>query len=103
MRRHISGSEASYVAIESDKRGPVQLEPLPEDGAASALSTTTGSAALAPAIPEASAPRKVTRTIQQRQFELFIQRNLKAFVVNGAHPSRRDRCEFWCCLLLPSA
>ena len=51
VARHISGREATYMAIESDKRGPLQLEPLPEDGAPSALSTTTGSAALAPAIP----------------------------------------------------
>lgn len=38
-----------------------------------------------------------------RQIELFVQRNLKAFVVNKVRPSRRDRCEFWCCLLRPSA
>jgi hypothetical protein len=30
MRRHISGREATYMAIESDKRGPVKIEPLPE-------------------------------------------------------------------------
>src|ERR1019366_1742018 len=35
MRRHISGREATYMAIESDKRGPVQIEPLPANGAAS--------------------------------------------------------------------
>ena len=51
------------MAIESDKRGPVKIEPLPEDGAASAPSTTTGSSALAPAstgaaISPPSAPRK---------------------------------------------
>jgi hypothetical protein len=51
MRRHISGREATNMAIESDKRGPVKLEPLPADGAASVPPTTTGSAAqtLAPA------------------------------------------------------
>src|ERR1039458_6642117 len=65
MRRHISGLEATRMAIESDKRGPLQLEPLPEDGAPSALSTTTGSAALAPAIPEASAPRKAPPRVRK--------------------------------------
>jgi hypothetical protein len=49
MRRHISGREATNMAIESDKRGPVKIEPLPADGAASVPPTTTGSAALAPA------------------------------------------------------
>ena len=53
MRRHISGREATYTAIESDKRGPVKIEPLPADGAASAASMTTGSAA--PALAPASA------------------------------------------------
>jgi hypothetical protein len=41
------------MAIESDKRGPVQIEPLPADGAASVPPTTTGSAA--PALAPASA------------------------------------------------
>jgi hypothetical protein len=49
MRRHISGREATYMAIESDKRGPVKIEPLPEGDAAGAISTTTGSSALVPA------------------------------------------------------
>jgi hypothetical protein len=53
MRRHISGREATYMAIESDKRGPVQIEPLLADGAASVPPTTTGSAA--PALAPASA------------------------------------------------
>jgi hypothetical protein len=53
MRRHISGREATYTAIESDKRGPVKLEPLPADGAASIPPTTTGSTA--PALAPASA------------------------------------------------
>ena len=53
MRRHISGLEATHIAIESDKRGPVKIEPLPADGAASAASMTTGSAA--PALAPASA------------------------------------------------
>jgi hypothetical protein len=53
MRRHISGREATYMAIESDKRGPVKIEPLPADGAASVPPTTTGSAA--PALAPASA------------------------------------------------
>src|SRR5674476_207568 len=29
----------------------------------------------------------------RRQFELFVQRGLKTFVVNEAYLSRRDRCE----------
>ena len=53
MSRHISGREATYMAIESDKRRPVKIEPLPADGAASAPSMTTGSAA--PALAPASA------------------------------------------------
>ena len=53
------------MAIESDKRGPVKIEPLPADGAASASSATTGSAALAPAIPEASAPRKAPPRVRK--------------------------------------
>jgi hypothetical protein len=53
MSRHISGREATYMAIESDKRGPVKLEPLPAGGAASIPPTTTGSAA--PALAPASA------------------------------------------------
>jgi hypothetical protein len=44
MRQHISGREATYMAIESDKRGPVQSKPLPADVAANAQSMTTGSA-----------------------------------------------------------
>ena len=53
MSRHISGRKATNMAIESDKRGPVKLEPLPADGAASVPPTTTGSAA--PALAPASA------------------------------------------------
>jgi hypothetical protein len=53
MRRHISGRKATNMAIESDKRGPVKIEPLPADGAASIPPTTTGSAA--PALAPASA------------------------------------------------
>jgi hypothetical protein len=48
---HISGQEATYMAIESDERRPVKIEPLPADGAASAASMTTGSAALARPAP----------------------------------------------------
>jgi hypothetical protein len=53
MREHISGLKATHIAIESDKRGPVKIEPLPADGAASVPPTTTGSAA--PALAPASA------------------------------------------------
>ena len=49
MRRHISGREATYMAIESDRRAPVKIEPLPEGGADNVPSTTSTSAALAPA------------------------------------------------------
>ena len=45
MSRHISGCEVTYMAIESDKRGPVKLEPLPASGAASIPPTTAGSTA----------------------------------------------------------
>ena len=70
MRRHISGREATYMAIESDKRAPVQLEPLPEDGAADAASSTTSSAALvttstSPAIPQANAQRKAPPRVRK--------------------------------------
>jgi hypothetical protein len=70
MRRHISGREATYMAIESDKRGPVKIEPLPADGAASAPCTTTGPAALVPAstgsgVPQASAPRKAPPRVRK--------------------------------------
>ena len=53
------------MAIESDKRGPVKLEPLPADGAASAASMTTGSAAPVPAAPRASAPRKAPPRVRK--------------------------------------
>jgi hypothetical protein len=53
------------MAIESDKRGPVKIEPLPADGAASAPSMTTGSAAPAPAIPQANALRKAPPRVRK--------------------------------------
>jgi hypothetical protein len=65
MRRHISGLEATRMAIESDKRGPVKIEPLPADGAASAASMTTGSAAPVPAIPQANALRKAPPRVRK--------------------------------------
>src|SRR5450759_1501765 len=65
MRGHISGLKATHIAIESDKRGPVKIEPLPADGAASAASMTTGSAAPVPTIPEASAPRKAPPRVRK--------------------------------------
>jgi len=65
MRRHISGLEATRIAIESDKRRPVKIEPLPADGAASAPSMTTGSAAPAPAIPQANALRKAPPRVRK--------------------------------------
>ena len=48
MRRHISGREATYMAIESNKRGPVKIEPLPEGDAADATSVATGASAPGP-------------------------------------------------------
>jgi len=70
MRRHISGREATHIAIESDKRGPVQIEPLPADGAASALSKATDSAALVPtstglSIPQTGAPRNAPPRVRK--------------------------------------
>ena len=65
MRGHISGLEATRIAIESDKRRPVKIEPLPADGAASAPSMTTGSAAPAPAIPQANALRKAPPRVRK--------------------------------------
>src|SRR5450759_2323461 len=65
MRRHISGLEATRMAIESDKRGPVRIEPLSGDGAASATSATTGSAAPVPAIPQANALRKAPPRVRK--------------------------------------
>ena len=53
------------MAIESDKRGPVKIEPLLADGAASAASMTTGSAAPVPAVPQASAPRKAPPRVRK--------------------------------------
>ena len=32
MREHISGKDATNIAIESDRRGPIQLQPWPADG-----------------------------------------------------------------------
>jgi hypothetical protein len=61
MGGHISGRVATRMAIDSDKRGPVKLEPLP--AVAGAPSTTSGSATLAPVganspISLPSTPRK---------------------------------------------
>jgi hypothetical protein len=53
------------MAIESDKRGPVKIEPLPADGAASAPSMTTGSAAPVSAIPQANALRKAPPRVRK--------------------------------------
>ena len=49
MRRHISGLEATNMAIESDKRGQVQIEPLPADGADGVPTTTADATGLVPA------------------------------------------------------
>src|ERR1035437_6603919 len=53
------------IAIERDKPRPVKIEPLPADGAASAPSMTTGSAAPAPAIPQANALRKAPPRVRK--------------------------------------
>jgi hypothetical protein len=71
MRGHISGLEATRMAIEIDKRGPVKIE-LPEGCAADAASATTGPSALAPTItgsviPQASAPRKAPPRVRKPQ------------------------------------
>ena len=70
MRQHISGREATYMAIESDKRGPVQIEPLPAGDATDAQSTTTVSAVVvltttSSSMPEASAPRKAPPRVRK--------------------------------------
>src|SRR5262245_20065690 len=70
MRRHISGGEATRIAIESDKCGPVQIGPLAADGAASAPSTTSDSTALAPASTDSSislpsAPRRIPPRVRK--------------------------------------
>jgi hypothetical protein len=70
MRRHITGREATHVAIESDKRTPVKIEPLPADDAASAVPTSAGSAALATTSTDAaislpSAPRKAPPRVRK--------------------------------------
>jgi hypothetical protein len=62
MRRHISGREATYMAIESDKRGPVKIEPLPLDGAAGHAAITTGSA-----ITKVSAGRRAPPRVRKPQ------------------------------------
>ena len=62
MRRHISGREATHMAIESDKRGPVQIEPMPAEEAGSFLSPSTAPEELVPgsgvAASQASKSRK---------------------------------------------
>jgi hypothetical protein len=60
MRRHITGREATYMAIESDKRRPVKIEPLPADGAASPPSITPGSA-ISPVSTTRKAPPRVRK------------------------------------------
>jgi hypothetical protein len=70
VARHISGREATYMAIESDRRGPVRIEPLPEGCAAGAPSTTSGSSALVPTntgsvVPRAGATRKTPPRVRK--------------------------------------
>ena len=60
MRRHISGREATYVAIESDKRGPMKIEPA--DGAIGDPTITTGSA-----ISQVSTTRKAPPRVRKPQ------------------------------------
>ena len=44
MREHISGKDATNIAIESDRRGPIQLQPLPADGEPNNVDMIPGSA-----------------------------------------------------------
>jgi len=60
MPRHISGREATYMAIENDKRRPVRIEPSPSEDAASASCATTSVA-----VVQASAPRKVPPRVRK--------------------------------------
>ncbi len=53
MSRHITGKEATYMAIESDKRRPVKIEALPADATPRPPAVTNASA-----ISEVSTPRK---------------------------------------------
>jgi len=72
MPRHISGREATYMAVENEKRRPVQIEPLPSDDDVNAPSSISNSAA-APvpacidgsAIPPVSAPRKAPPRVRK--------------------------------------
>ena len=60
MRRHISGREATYMAIDSDKRRPVKIEPA--DGAISDPTIITGSA-----ISQISTTRKAPPRVRKPQ------------------------------------
>jgi hypothetical protein len=88
MRGHISGRDATYIAIESDSRGPIQIEPPSAEDAASispmtdestefaagARLMTSDSATPASATPSASASRRAPPRVRK--------------------PSRKlDRCE----------
>jgi hypothetical protein len=77
LRRHISGREATHMAIDSDKRGPVQIAPLPANDtavppndSAGALPATTDSTGRVPAIagsatPQAIAPRRAPPRVRK--------------------------------------
>jgi hypothetical protein len=63
MRIHIRGRDAANMAVESNSRGPVTIEPLPADDAASVAGTTTDATASVPVstasvVPEPGAQRK---------------------------------------------
>jgi hypothetical protein len=48
LRKHINGGDAARIAVESNERDPVQIEPLPADDAAGAPTATTGATAPIP-------------------------------------------------------
>jgi len=41
MRRHMSGGEATYMAVERDERRALKIEPLPADSTSSISQATT--------------------------------------------------------------
>ena len=69
MRRHISGREAAHMAIESDKRGPVQIEPSPAEEAGSFRPPSTVPEELVPgsgvAASQASKSRKAPPRVRK--------------------------------------
>ncbi len=64
MRRHIRGRDATHVAIESAKRGPVKIEPASETGEVSAPTTAPGPTLPAPTSTELVASQPSAQRIK---------------------------------------